>query len=358
MHASIRTLTALALLPGAGSLFAQDTNPMSITDVPGIRVGHHTLALRPTGCTVVLAPAGAVAGVDVRGGAPGTRETALLDPVNTVSRVHAVVLSGGSAFGLDAATGVTRWLEEQGIGYAAGGYRVPIVVAAILFDLNVGDGTIRPGAECGYEAARSALSSAPPEGSVGAGAGATVGKLRGMKRAMKGGIGSSSVRGPDGFVVGALIAVNALGDIIDPATGEVVAGVRTEDGEALADARRVLRDDLEHGGAGGPGNTVIGVVATNAPLTQSEATRVARMAHDGLARAVWPAHTPWDGDVLFVLSTGEPGGSRDPTAGPRADLTAVGALAADMVAEAILRAVRAAEGLPGLPTAGDLDGSR
>ncbi|MEJ2546736.1 MAG: P1 family peptidase [Gemmatimonadota bacterium] len=353
MHASIRILTALALLPGTGPLFAQDTNAMSITDVPGIQVGHHTLAQRPTGCTVVLAPAGATAGVDVRGGAPGTRETALLDPVNTVSRVHAVVLSGGSAFGLDAATGTTRWLEEQGIGYAAGGFRVPIVVAAILFDLNVGDGAVRPGAECGYEAARSAVPSPPAEGNVGAGAGATVGKLRGMERAMKGGIGSASVRGSDGLVVGALIAANPLGDVIDPATGEVIAGVRTKDGTGVADARRLLRSD-SGGGAMVPGNTVIGVVATNAVLSKSEATMVARMAHDGLARAVWPAHTPWDGDALFVLSTGQ---SSDASMGPRADLTEVGALAADVVVEAILRAVRAAESLPGLPAAGDLSGS-
>ncbi len=351
MRASIRVLTALALLPGAASLSAQDRTAMSITDVPGIRVGHHTLPERPTGCTVVLAPEGATAGVDVRGGAPGTRETALLDPANSVSRVHAVVLSGGSAFGLDAATGTTGWLEEQGIGYEAGGFRVPIVVAAILFDLGVGDGSIRPGADCGYEAARSAVSSAPAEGNVGAGAGATVGKLRGMERAMKGGIGSVSVRGSNDLVVGALIAVNPLGDVIDPATGEVVAGVRTEDGTSLADARRVLRSGPHDIEAGSPGNTVIGVVATNAALTKSEATMVARMAHDGLARAVWPAHTPWDGDTLFVLSTGE---SSDAAVSPRADLTEVGALAADAVAEAILRAVRAAESLPGLPAAGDL----
>lgn len=354
MHTSIGVLAAFALLPGASLLSAQDTSAMSITDVPGIRVGHHTLAGRPTGCTVILAPAGATAGVDVRGGAPGTRETALLDPVNTISQVHAVVLSGGSAFGLDAASGATRWLEEQGIGYEAGGFRVPIVVAAILFDLGVGDGSIRPGSECGYVAARSAEASAPAEGNVGAGAGATVGKLRGMDRAMKGGIGSASVRGSDGLVVGALIAANPLGDVIDPASGEVIAGVRTEDGTAMADARRLLRD--EPGGAE-PAvheNTVIGVVATNAVLTKPEATMVARMAHDGLARAVWPAHTPWDGDTLFVLATGE---ASDGARSPEAELIEVGALAADAVAEAIVRAVRAAESLTGLPAAGDLGGS-
>jgi L-aminopeptidase/D-esterase-like protein len=264
------------------------------------------------------------------------------------------VLSGGSAFGLDAATGATRWLEEQGIGFEAGGFKVPIVVAAILFDLGVGDGHIRPGAECGYAAARSAVESAPAEGNVGAGAGATVGKLRGMERAMKGGIGSASVRGSEGLVVGALIAVNPLGDVIDPATGEVIAGVRTEDGAGLADARLLLRGETGGAGRGLSSNTVIGVVATNAALSKAEATMVARMAHDGLARAVWPSHTPWDGDTLFALSTGDAG---DASSSSRADLTEVGALAADAVAEAILRAVRAAESLPGLPAAGDLGGS-
>lgn len=323
---------------------APDARLSGITDVPGILVGHHTLAERPTGCTVVLAKGGATGGVDVRGGAPGTRETALLDPVNTVQEIHAVVLSGGSAFGLDAAGGTMRWLEENGIGVGVGEIRIPIVAAAILFDLRVGDSRIRPGADCGYRAATAASAATPSEGNAGAGAGATVGKLTGMDRAMKGGIGTSSIRGPDGLVVGALIAVNAVGDVVDPATGRVIAGVRTEDGGELADARALLRQSDSSPSAS---NTVIGVVATNASLTKAQATKVAQMAHDGLARAIWPAHTPWDGDTIFTLATG-----RD---GVNAEVLEIGALAAEAVSDAIVRAVRAADGLPGLPSARDLD---
>ena len=321
----------------------QETGSTSITDVPGILVGHHTLDERPTGCTVVIAMEGATGGVDVRGGAPGTRETALLDPVNTIQKLHAVVLSGGSAFGLDAATGTVRWLEENGIGFEVAEIRVPIVAAAILEDLRVGDGRIRPDAECGYRATESASAAAPAEGNVGAGAGATVGKLAGMGRAMKGGIGTASIRREDGLIVGALIAVNALGDVIDPSTGRVIAGVRTEDGRGLADARVLVR---ESGASPTSSNTVIGVVATNASLTKAQATKVAQMAHDGLARAISPAHTPWDGDTIFALSTGRGGAD--------ADVLEIGALAAEAVTEAILRAVRAAEGLSDLPSASDL----
>ena len=275
-----------------------------LTAVAGLKVGHHTLAARPTGCTVVLAEAGAVAGVDVRGGAPGTRETDLLDPAKTVQRVHAIVLAGGSAFGLDAAGGVVRYLSERGIGYDTGVAKVPIVPAAILFDLSVGgDPAIRPTADCGYRAAAGADASPVAEGNVGAGAGATVGKLGGAGRAMKGGVGSAAITVPGGLVVAALAAVNAVGDVIDPATGRVVAGVRTPDGERLADARTLLR-----AGGGGGGrrreNTTLGVVATNAGLSQAEATTVAQMAHDGFARAIVPSHTPNDGDAIFALATG------------------------------------------------------
>ena len=344
-HCAALTLMACigAAPPALGAQQAQETGSTSITDVPGILVGHHTLAERPTGCTVVLAMEGATGGVDVRGGAPGTRETALLDPVNTVQKLHAVVLSGGSAFGLDAATGTVRWLEENGIGFEVGELRVPIVAGAVLFDLRVGDWRIRPDAECGHRAAESAGADAPAEGNAGAGAGATVGKIAGMGRAMKGGIGSAAIRREDGLVVGALIAVNAVGDVIDPSTGRVIAGVRTEDGRGLADARVLVR---ESGASPTSSNTVIGVVATNASLTKAQATKVAQMAHDGLARAVSPAHTPWDGDTIFALSTGQGGGE--------ADVLEIGALAADAVSEAILRAVRAAEGLPDLPSATDL----
>lgn len=335
----------------AGGCVAQETSESAgggITAVEGLALGHFTLEDRPTGCTVVLAEDGAVAGVDVRGGAPGTREIALLDPVNSVQEAHAIVLSGGSAFGLDAASGVVRYLEERGVGYQAGDHVVPIVAAAILFDLGVGGGSVRPGPECGYEAARAASAAAPAEGSVGAGAGATVGKLRGRGRAMKGGIGTASITLEDGLTVAAVVAVNAVGDVIDPATGEVVAGVRTEDGTGFADARVLLRE----GEVRPPDddasveNTTIGVVATNARLSKAEITKVAQMAHDGLARAIYPAHTPSDGDTLFGLATG----THDDEAG----VSRIGALAADMVAEAILRAVRTATGLPGLPSVSDL----
>jgi L-aminopeptidase/D-esterase-like protein len=326
----------------------------AITDVVGVKVGHHTLSERPTGCTVILTEAGAVGGVDVRGGAPGTRETALLDPVGTVQKVHAVVLSGGSAFGLDAASGVVRYLEERGIGFDAHVARVPIVTGAILFDLAVGGAPdIRPDAACGYAAASEAASGPVAEGSVGAGAGATVGKLAagkpvGSTRAMKGGVGTASVRLSDGLLVGALVAVNSLGDVIDPGTGEIVAGVRTEDGTGLADARLLIRSQPAVGGIGE--NTTIGVVATNASLTKAQATKLAQMAQDGLARAVYPAHTPWDGDTMFALATGELAGEPD--------LTVIGALAADAVAEAIVRAVRAATGLEGIPSASELRSGR
>jgi L-aminopeptidase/D-esterase-like protein len=352
--AAIAALVLLSAARPAGLAAQQreaDARMGAITDVPGILVGQVTLPGRPTGCTVVLAGEGATGGVDVRGGAPGTRETDLLDPVNSVELVHAVVLSGGSAFGLDAASGVMRLLEERGIGFPVGDLRVPIVTGAILFDLGVGDPSIRPDAACGYEAASIASAGPPAEGNAGAGAGASVGKIAGLARAMKGGIGTASIARSDGLVVGAIVAVNALGDVIDPATGEVVAGVRTADGRDLADARLLLRsgsDDTPGSDAIAPppANTVIGVVATNARLTKAQATRVAQMAQDGLARTVSPAHTPWDGDTIFTLATGGLAAAADPLV--------VGGLAAEAIAEAILRAVRAAEGLEGLPAARDL----
>jgi len=320
-----------------------------LTEVPGIRVGHFTDNRRPTGCTVVLAPEdGAVCGVDVRGGAPGTRETDLLNPVETVQKVHAVVLSGGSAFGLDTAGGVMRYLEEKGVGFPVGVGRVPIVPAAILFDLGVGDPRIRPDAAAGYEAARVASREPVAEGSVGAGAGATVGKLFGPQAAMRGGVGTAALRLPHDVVVAALVVVNALGDVVDPASGRLLAGARTPDG-------RRLRGTVEALLAGeGPGpplpgrNTSIGTVATNVALTKAEATKVAQMAHDGLARAVQPVHTPWDGDTLFALATGA----------VRLEQPAllVGTLAAEAVARAVVRAVMKATALPGLPSASELGG--
>jgi L-aminopeptidase/D-esterase-like protein len=326
---------------------AQTPVNLTLTAVPGIKVGHDTLTDRPTGCTVILAEAGAVAGVDVRGAAPATAETDLLRPVNLVQQVHAIVLSGGSAFGLDSRSGVMRFLDEKHVGFKAfGNYNVPIVPAASLFDLNVGDRPqVRPTADCGYKAAVAAASSPVEEGSVGAGAGATVGKSAGRERAMKGGLGSAAIRMPDGLIVAALVAVNASGDVIDPATGKVVAGVRGDDGKSLADARTLLmRGALRSPGPGE--NTTIGVIATNAVLTKTEATRVAEMAHDGFARAIFPSHTMGDGDAIFALATGEKTGT--------ADVSRIGSLAATAMADAIVRAVTHATGVPGYPAVRDL----
>lgn len=354
-----RTLVLCALLGSSACAparaFTQEVPSMGswgITAVPGLELGHHTLSARPTGCTVILARNGAVGGVDIRGSSPGTRETALLDPVNTVDVVHGVVLSGGSAFGLDAASGVMQYLDEHDIGYRVGRRTVPIVVGAILFDLGLepGDERIRPDAACGHAAASAASSEVPAEGSVGAGAGATVGKFGGG-RPMRGGFGTASIRLDNGLVVAAAVTVNAVGDIIDPRTGAIVAGARTEDGSAFLDVRRLLRGGAGGGpGALGGGNTTIGVVATNARLTKAEATKVAQMAQDGLARTIYPAHTTRDGDTVFSLATGawiEP-----------ADVTLIGALAADVMSEAILRAVRSASGLPGIPAVADLEAPR
>jgi L-aminopeptidase/D-esterase-like protein len=333
----------------AMTVFAQPASKASgLTAVAGLKVGHHTLAERPTGCTVVLAEKGAVAGVDVRGGAPGTRETDLLNPVNSVEKVQAIVLSGGSAFGLDTASGVMRYLEERGLGYPTNVIPVPIVPAAILFDLGVGGNPkIRPTADCGYRAATAATDGPVAEGNVGAGAGATVGKIGGPGRAMKTGIGTAAYTLPDGTIVAALVAVNAAGDVVDPSTGQVVAGVRTPDGKALADARKVIREvDFKLPARPPVANTTIGVVATNATLTKAQATKLAQMAQDGVARAVYPAHTPVDGDTIFALATGErtePG-----------NVLVLGAFAADVVAQAILRAARQATGIPGYPSARDL----
>jgi L-aminopeptidase/D-esterase-like protein len=263
-----------------------------LTDVPGVKVGHFTDPRRPTGCTVVLVEAGATCGVDVRGGAPGTRETDLLDPVNTVQQVHAIVLSGGSAFGLDTAGGVMRWLEERKIGFPAGPARVPIVPAAILFDLAVGDPAIRPDAAAGYAAASAASSGAVAEGNVGAGAGATVGKVFGFGRAMKAGLGTASATLPGGAVVAALAAVNAAGDVVDPATGQIVAGARTEAGDGFEGTLKALLAGRGPAGTVKGESTTLVVVATSAALTKAEAAKVAQMGHDGLARAINPVHTP------------------------------------------------------------------
>lgn len=324
----------------------------AITDVAGIEVGHYSDPRRPTGCTVILARDGAVAGVDVRGAAPGTRETDLLAPGNLVQEVHAVMLSGGSAWGLAAADGATRWLEEHGVGLDVRYGTLPIVPAAVLFDLPVGDARIRPDAAAGYAACEAASAAAPAEGNVGAGSGALVGKLFGVHRAMKGGIGTASVT-VNGVTVGALIACNALGDVIDPDTARVIAGARTEDGRALLDTRRaLLRGELPQPLLAGT-NTTLGVVATDAVLTKVQANRLASVAHDGLARAINPVHTMSDGDTLFALAAG-----RVPLEGDAPGMTVLGTMAAEVVAIATLRAVRAATsvriGESYFPSAADL----
>jgi L-aminopeptidase/D-esterase-like protein len=321
----------------------------AITDVAGIEVGHFTETRRPTGCTVVIARDGAIAGVDVRGAAPGTRETDLLAPTNLVDTVHAILLAGGSAWGLAAATGVVQWLEEQGAGLQVGPARLPIVPAAVLFDLMVGDSSIRPDAAAGYRACELASTAAPAEGNVGAGTGAAVGKIFGIERAMKGGIGTASIR-VDGVTVGALIACNALGDVLDPDTALPIAGARTADGLRLADTRRaLLRGEGPKPLLAGT-NTTIGVIATDAVLTKVQASRLATMGHDGLARAINPVHTMSDGDTLFALGTGR--------AGKNPGMMVLGTMAAEAVAIATARAVRAAQGLTAgalhLPAARDL----
>ncbi len=310
--------------------------PGAITDVAGIDVGHDSDTRRPTGCSVVIARGGAVGGVDVRGAAPGTRETDLLQPGNLVPQVHAVLLAGGSAWGLDAAGGVMRWLDEQGIGLETGHGRVPIVPAAVVFDLGVGDGRIRPDAAAGYRACAAASRAAPAQGNVGAGSGALVGKLLGLSRAMKGGVGTASVRA-GGFTVGALVVCNAVGDVLDPATGQVIAGARTADGRALQNTRdALLAGQLPQHLLAGT-NTTIGVVATDATLSKAQAQRLAQVAHDGLARSINPVHTMLDGDTLFALATG----AREQPA----DMLLLATLAAEATARAVVNAVLAARSL-------------
>lgn len=322
---------------------------MTLTAVEGIKVGHFTLSERPTGCTAILLKDGTTGGVDVRGGAPGTRETDLLNPVNNVQIVNAISLSGGSAFGLAAADGVMKWLDERGIGYPVGaGGVVPIVPSAILFDLGFGGKPkIRPGAECGYNAAAAASEAPVQEGNVGAGAGATVGKSGGRGEGggpMKAGIGSAAIKMPNGLVVAAIVAVNAVGDIIDPWTGQVVAGARGADGK-LADARKLLRGGGGREGRSGE-NTTIGIVATNAKLTKVQAQKMAQMAHDGYARAISPVHTPGDGDTIFSVGTGTWDG--------QVNYGQIGSLAAEAMADAIVRAATEATSSNGLPAARDL----
>ena len=359
MKSSIATAVVLAGIATAqGTAFVEDASrPRGLTEVQGVKVGHHTLTERPTGCTVILVDGeGAVGGVSQRGGAPGTRETDLLDPLNLVDKVNAVVLAGGSAFGLDAATGVVRYLEERKIGYKTAAGVVPIVPAAILFDLPFGGKPhVRPNADCGYTAAGAATDGPVTEGNVGAGAGATVGKMGGFaehagyppgrRGPMKGGIGSAAIALPNGLVVGAIVAVNSVGDIIDPSTGQVVAGARNPD-NTLADVRKLIRSGALLARPRAGENTTVGLVATNARLSKADVNRLALMADDGFARAIVPSHTVGDGDTIFALATGRWDGD--------VNLTLIGALAADAMAEAIVRAAARAESSNGVPSAREL----
>ena len=317
----------------------------NLCDVPGVLVGHATDREALTGCTAVCFedPDGAVVGVDVRGSSPGTRQTDRLGPTGTVRKTHALLLTGGSAFGLAAAEGVVRFLEESGVGLDIGVTRIPLVSAAVLFDLVVGDPTVRPGFEMGYEAASTAGREDFAQGSVGAGTGATVGKVLGMEGAMKGGVGSASARLDGGLVVGALAAVNAFGDVRDPNTGRVIAGPRKEDG-TLGDTVELLPEAAARMRWGE--NTTLGIVATNARLTKGAANKVAQMAHDGFARAIQPVHTTVDGDVAFAASVGDVDAATD----------VVGAWGARVMQEAILSAIRAAKGVPGIPSISEYEG--
>jgi L-aminopeptidase/D-esterase-like protein len=307
-----------------------------ITDIPGITVGHASDAHAATGCTVVVCRQGAVGGVDVRGAAPGTRETDALRPMTLVERVHAVLLTGGSAFGLAAADGVVRYLEEQGIGFDAAVAKVPIVPAAVIFDLMIGSATVRPTVEMGYAATRAATRGPVEEGSVGAGCGATVGKLLGMRSAMKGGVGTWAVNLPGGVIVGALVVVNAFGDVLDEHTGQVLAGARDPaTGRFLNTADALIRGQRAPAFTA---NSTLGVVATNAALTKEQANKLAQLGHDGLARVISPVHTMIDGDTIFALSIGT----------AKADAMAVGAAAVQAIAESVKRAVQLATGLAGI----------
>lgn len=317
-----------------------------ITEVAGIEVGHYTDKAAATGCTVVICRNGAVAAVDVRGGAPGSRETELLRPGNLVERAHAVLISGGSSFGLDAAAGVMRYLEEQGVGFKLGQSTIPIVPAAILFDLNLITGLVRPGPDEGFQACLASSSGAVDEGSVGAGTGATVGKLLGMERATKGGIGTASLQLPDGTMVGALVAVNAYGGVIDHCTGEIVAGPRKDDATGFHDSVELLLKHDKESPHSASLNTTIAVVATDATLTKDQAQYLARVSHDGLALTIRPCHTIRDGDTVFALATGAT--SITP------DLTQLGAAAVEVLARSVLRAIEMSEGLGGVPSAKDV----
>jgi L-aminopeptidase/D-esterase-like protein len=317
---------------------------IDFSEVGRFRVGHADDLQAATGCTVVLCEGGATAGVDVRGGAPGTRETDLLKPENLVQQVHGVLLTGGSAFGLAAAAGVMEFLEDRSVGFDVGVTRVPIVCGAALFDLTIGDHRVRPDRDMGRQACRAAGAGIVPQGCVGAGAGATVGKIRGMKRAMKSGIGAAAMA-VGALRIGALVAVNCLGDVIDPQTGRTIAGLLGEDRRSLADTEAVMLAAATNPTNLFTANTTIGVVATNGSFSKAQLTKMASMAQNGLARTLRPAHSMFDGDTLFALSTGD----------VAADLSATGMLAARVVERAVIAAVVRTTSLCGLPCHADID---
>lgn len=313
-------------------------NTGSICDVPGIRVGHAQNDIGETGCTVIIPEAGAVAGIDIRGSAPGTREVDILQPVRLVPKIHAILLTGGSAFGLDAAGGVQQFLEERGIGYDVGITKVPIVPAAVIFDLREGDSKIRPDKRMGYEAAANASTKPPQEGRVGAGRGATVGKAAGYEFRMKGGTGTNYAKLGD-IGVGSLVVVNAFGDVVDPDSGRIIAGARADESGGFINCERYLKmyavEPFPIEPFRAATNTTLAVVATDALLNKEEAIKIAQMAQDGLSRATRPAHTPYDGDLVFCLSVGE----------KRGNVTTIGVVAAELIAAAIVRAVRIANSI-------------
>ncbi|HUU40639.1 MAG TPA: P1 family peptidase [Desulfatiglandales bacterium] len=312
-------------------------------EIEGIKVGHAQDLKAATGCTVIISEEGATVGVDVRGGAPGTRETELLNPVNLVQKVHAIILAGGSAFGLDAAAGVMQYLEERNVGFDVQVTKVPIVCGAALFDLTIGDYRIRPDKAMGYQACLNASSTEYKQGTIGAGTGATVGKILGMRRAMKSGLGCYALKA-EGLKVGALVAVNCLGDVVDPLSGKRLAGPLNEDMQTLADTEEIMINSYSDKKSLFSGNTTIGVVATNAAFTKAQATKLASMAQNGYARTMRPAHSMYDGDTIFAMSTGS----------IEADLSVVGLLAARVMERAVIAAVKNAESLCGLKCYADL----
>lgn len=316
----------------------------SICDVEGILAGHYSDKTNATGCTVILCPDGATGGVDIRGAAPGTRETDLLNPINLVQEVHGILLSGGSAFGLEAASGVMSFLAERNIGYSVGSRKIPIVPAAILFDLGIGSGDIFPGKSEGYLACQNASRQPLEQGSVGAGTGATVGKALGIQKATKGGLGTSSLTFNDGLVIGAVVAVNAFGDVVDPKTGTILAGPRQKGTDSFCSTMDLLLsgNEIPRQNPSTSGNTTIGVVATNAVLSKAQATKIAAQAHDGLALAIRPCHTMSDGDAMFALATGK--------AENEVNLNRICAGAVAVTIQAVINAIQSSSGLAGIPS--------